>query len=198
MLAVLPFKHLGRSEDAYFTDGVTEELTHRLASLPGIGVISRTSADQYKGTSKGLRQVADELGVQYVLEGSVEWDSPTIGNTRRLRVTPHLVRVRDDRQVWAERYDAPATDVFTVQGDIAGRVADALDVALRAPARRALSDRPTDNLDAWGFYVRAKELSPQLDMETRRGAVSLLERAIALDPHFGYAIASASGCRMHI
>lgn len=100
MLAVLPFKNLGSPEDAYFADGVTEEVTSRLAMLSGLGVISRTSADQYANSTKPLKVIARELGADYVLEGSVRLDRPDKG-PGRVRVTPQLIRVSDDTHLWS-------------------------------------------------------------------------------------------------
>src|SRR5207245_5025329 len=94
MLAVLPFANLGPPEDAYFADGVTEEITARLATLPGLGVISRTSAIQYKNSPKPLKQIGQELGVGYVVEGTIRWER--VGGSSRVRVTPQLIRVADD------------------------------------------------------------------------------------------------------
>src|SRR6266566_4905024 len=95
MMAVLPFQNLGSADDDYFADGITEEITARLASLSGLGVISRTSAIQYKNTKETLRQIGQELGVQYVLEGTIRWERAP-GNASRVRVTPQLIRVADD------------------------------------------------------------------------------------------------------
>jgi adenylate cyclase len=132
MLAVLPFKTVGHPEDGYFADGVTEEITSRLASLRGLGVISRTSTDQYRTSNKPLREIARELGVQYVLEGSVRWERPG-GGARHVRVTPQLIRVSDDSHLWAQRYDADADSVLAAQGDIAEQVTAAVAVTMRAP-----------------------------------------------------------------
>jgi eukaryotic-like serine/threonine-protein kinase len=104
-LAVLPFKNLGPSADQYFADGLTEEVTSRLASLHGLGVISRTSSERYRGSTKPLRQIASELGANYVLEGSVRWEKAAGGGSR-IRVTPQLIRVYDDVHLWADRFDA--------------------------------------------------------------------------------------------
>src|SRR6266850_5181400 len=98
-----------------------------LAQLSGLGVIARTSATQYKGAHKSIRQIGAELGVNYVLEGSVRWEKPP-GGRSRVRVAPQLIRVSDETHVWAQPYDAVLADVFSVQGTIAERVAEALDV----------------------------------------------------------------------
>src|SRR5256886_10958195 len=100
MLVVLPFANLGRPEDEYFADGVTEELTARLAGLHGLGVIGRTSAVQYKKTTKTIPQIGQALGVAYIPEGTVRWEKPSQGPSRR-QVTPHLIRGSDASHGWA-------------------------------------------------------------------------------------------------
>ena len=189
-LAVLPFKHLGRPEDAYFTDGVTEEITSRLASLSGLGVISRTSADQYRASAKSLRQIAEELGATYVLEGSVRWERAP-GGIDRVRVTPQLIRVRDDNHLWAARYDAELSDMFAMQSRIAESVARELTVALASGERLHMDARPTDNLAAYDSYMRGEQLRTHeatSQVALTRGA-KLLGEAGAADPRFALAFA---------
>src|SRR2546422_2607430 len=138
MLVVLPFVNLGSSEDEYFADGITEELTARLAAIHGFGVISRTSAVHYRKTDKPLKQIGQELGVTYVLEGTIRTERAS-GRAHRVRVTPQLIRVSDDTHLWAEIYDEALADVFQVQSSIASRVAAALNVALLEPERRGVA-----------------------------------------------------------
>lgn len=126
-LVVLPFENLGPAADEYFADGVTEEITSRLAEIPGLGVISRGSAVNYKGTTKDLPTIAAELDVDYVLEGTVRWDRTPEGQNR-VRVTVQLIRVDDDTNVWTERYDAVLSEILSVQSDIAEEVAQALEI----------------------------------------------------------------------
>jgi TolB-like protein len=188
-LVVLPFQNLGPSEHEYFADGIAEEITSRLAVIAGLGVISRTSAIQYKGTDKTLQQIAQDLDVDYVLEGTILWqerpDAPS-----RVRVTPQLIRVSDDTHVWAERYDAVLADIFEVQSSIARQVIEALNVALLEPDRERLETRPTDNLEAYDYYLRGNDyavrsISPR-DLEA---AIRLYGRAVELDPRFAAALA---------
>src|SRR5206468_11391565 len=113
-LVVLPFENLGPPNDEYFADGMTEEVTARLAVLHGLRVIGRTSASRYKNTTKTIPQIGQDLGVDYVLEGSVRWDKAPRGPSR-VRVTPQLIRVSDASHVWAHVYDAVLADVFAVQ-----------------------------------------------------------------------------------
>jgi eukaryotic-like serine/threonine-protein kinase len=195
MLAVLPFENLGQPEDQFFADGVTEELTSRLASLHELGVISRTSSNQYRKTTKSLKQIGQELGVQYVLEGSVRWEK-TASGAGRIRVTPQLIRVSDDSHVWSERYDAAALDIFTVQGDVAEKVTRALDVTFGGGEQAQLTVKPTANFDAYAAYLRAQQFAEQVfEPAMLDSAIALDEKAIALDPKFALAYASLARVR---
>jgi TolB-like protein/Tfp pilus assembly protein PilF len=193
MLVVLPFENLGAPEDEYFADGITEEITSRLAALQGLGVISRTSAFQYKGAGKNIKQIGEELGVGYVLEGTVRWDRATEGESH-IRVTPQLIRVSDDTHLWSERYDRKLENIFVVQSQIAERVIDQLDVALLGDEREILTDRPTDNMEAYQAYLRGLEHMnrPGYGEESARAAVQMFERAVALDPNFALAYTGLS------
>ncbi|MEE9207450.1 MAG: hypothetical protein V3U67_03605, partial [Gemmatimonadota bacterium] len=196
MLAVLPFENLGLPEDEYFADGMTEEIISRLAMVHGLGVISRTSAITYKNTDKPLRQIGEELGVEYVLEGTVRWEKPAEGGPSRVRITPQLVRVSDDTHLWADRYDRVLAGVFEIQTDIAEHVIQALEVALLEPERRGLEARPTENLEAYDYYLRGLTYARRRlrRIEDRRLAVEMFERAVELDPNYveGYAALSRS------
>ena len=156
MLAVLPFKNMGAPGDQYFADGLTEEITSRLAGVSDLGVVSRTSTDPYKGTNKSIRQIGQELGVGYILEGSVRWEKSPGGGSR-VRVTPQLIRVADDRHLWTDRYDAELADVFQVQSSIAERVTSAMNLALDPSEKRTINERPTENTEAYDFYLRGIE-----------------------------------------
>jgi len=155
MLAVLPFKNLGAAQDEYFAEGITDEITTCLAGLSGLGIISRTSSAQYKNTGKSLKQIGKELGVEYVLEGTVRWEEKDQGN--RVRINPQLVRVSDDSHLWANSFDAVLTDVFDVQSAIAQKVAAALDVALLQPEQEVLSRKTKVDAGAYDYYLRGKQ-----------------------------------------
>ncbi len=193
MLAVLPFENLGRPEDEYFARGLAEEITSRLAKVQGLGIISRTSASQYGETDKTVRQIGRELGVDYVLEGSVRWE----GSGGGIRVTPQLVRVSDDRQLWSERYDARLAKVFEVQATIAEQVARSLDLAITGPERQALAARPTENLEAYAYYLRGNDyLIGSWGEDKRLGiAMEMYAKAVELDP--GFALAHARLSQAH-
>jgi serine/threonine-protein kinase len=196
MLAVLPFKNLGQPADQYFADGLTEEITTRLAGLSSLGVISRTSADQYRGTTKSLKEIGQELGVGYVLEGSVRWERSGNG-PGQVRVTPQLIQVSDDSHLWADRYDAELTEVFRIQTSIAEQVTSALDVALHPPERAALAPPVTSNAEAYVLYLRGNEYAGRTwQREEVTNALQFYQRAVALDPSF--AAAQARLARTHL
>jgi TolB-like protein/Tfp pilus assembly protein PilF len=190
MLVVLPFNNLGPPEDEYFADGITEEITNRLSALSGLGVISRTSAVQYKNTNKTIRAIGEELGVDYVLEGAVRWNRSVEGRGR-VRITPQLIRTSDDTHLWADSYDRIIEDIFSIQSEIAEKVASQLDLTVLEPERRALNAKPTDNLEAYDYYLQGRKhefqgWSNSDPQEFQRG-IELLEKAIELDPEFAYA-----------
>ena len=198
MLVVLPFENLGRPDDEYFADGMTEEVTARLAGLHGLRVVGRTSARQYKKTTKTIPQIGQDLGVDYVLEGSVRWDKPPRGPSR-VRVTPQLIRVSDASHVWAHVYDAVLADVFAVQSNIARQVAETLDVTLLAPERQALDAKPTTNLEAYDYYLRGKDYQArQLDDEDAHLAVRMYQRAVQLDPTFVLAYGALTRAHLNL
>ncbi len=187
MMVVLPFENLGAPEDEYFAAGMTEEITSRLASVSSLGVISRNSAMRYAGTDKTLQQIGEELGVGYILEGTVRWAKGAQGS--RVRITPQLIRVSDDTQLWSAAYDRVIDDVFEVQSEIASQVIEQLGVTLLEPERRALEARPTENLEAYQAYLKARQQRepPGSPAEWDRLVVRLLERAVDLDPAFAEA-----------
>jgi TolB-like protein len=189
MLAVLPFENLGAPEDEYFADGITDEITTSLARLSGLGVISRTSAMQYKDTDKSLRQIGKELKVDCVLEGTISWDKS--GDNNRVRINPQLIRVDDDVHLWANRYDAVLTDVFALQSTIAREVAAALDVALLQSEQDALTDRPDVDPAAYDYYLRGKQFFSvaRYHQKELRTAEKMQLKAIELAPRFAPAYA---------
>jgi serine/threonine-protein kinase len=193
MIVVLPFENLGAPEDEYFADGMTEEITSRLAAVSGLGVISRTSAMQYKENRPSLKQVGEELGVDYVLEGTVRWEKPNEGPTR-VRVTPELIRVSDDVYLWSERYDRTLEEIFAVQSAVAEEVIDRVGVQLLSGERTAIEARPTENLDAYEAYLRGlnRRFDPDYSESNFRMAAQMFERAIQLDPEFALAHAQLS------
>jgi TolB-like protein/Flp pilus assembly protein TadD len=192
VLAVLPFKNLGDPADQYFADGLTEELTSRMAALGGLRVISRTSTEQYRGSPKSLREIGAELGAGYVLEGSVRWERGA-GGHGRVRVTPRLIAVVQDSPLWGEEYEVELTEVFRVQSEIAERVTSALDLALRMPAPASLAAAGTATPEAYDFYLRGNDYAARSYSRSNvEAAVDLYRRAVALDSEFAPAWARLS------
>ena len=188
MIVVLPFENLGPPEDEYFAEGMTDEVASRLASVAGLGVISRTSAMQYKSDRPPLGQIAADLGVDYVLEGSVRWERDPSGKGR-VGIIPQLIRTADDTQQWSGRYVRVLDDIFAVQGEIAEEVIRELQLAIGEPARQAMKEEPTENLEAYHSYLRAMEYrrAPDFSLSGLELAAQLLERAVELDPEFARA-----------
>jgi non-specific serine/threonine protein kinase len=198
-LAVLPFENLGAPEDEYFADGITDEIISKLAVMPGLSVISRTSAKLYKNTDKGLREIGQELGADYVLEGTIRWDKR--GEREKVRITPQLINVSDDVHLWAENYEREIEEIFAVQADIASQIAEALDITLLASERQILEARPTENLDAYQAYLRGLDYGWTLGgtKENIQLAIQMFERGVTLDPEFalGFAALSKAHSLMH-
>ncbi|TDI11821.1 MAG: hypothetical protein E2P04_07130, partial [Acidobacteria bacterium] len=195
MLVVLPFENVGAPEDEYFADGITEEITSRLLSLEGLGIISRSSAMHYKENRPALSQIGKELGVDYILDGTVRWQRSTSG-PGRVRVTPQLIRVSDDTQMWSEVYDRVLADVFEVQSDIAQQVSRQLGSTLTRPQLQTLEARSTDNMEAYDFYLQGNDYlnrSRNLHNEgDAHRAAQLYRQALDLDPLFALAHAKSS------
>ena len=188
-VAVLPFENIGAPEDEYFADGITDEVRGKLAALPSLQVTASNSSSQYKKTTASPQQIGQELGVQYLLVGKVRWEGGT-GAERRVRVSPELVQVATGSTRWQQPFDAPLTDVFQVQADIAGRVAEALNVVLDASERRSLAARPTENLDAYDAFLKgdaASEHLSTLEGPKLQRAAGFYQRAIELDSTFAQA-----------
>ena len=193
-LAVLPFENLGRPEDEYFTDGLTDAVRGKLTEVPGLQVIARSSSSQYKRTSKSPQQIGRELGVEYLLTGTVRREQEG-GGPSRVQVSPELVQVSTAAARWQAPFEAPLTDVFQVQGQIAGRVAVALGVALGAGERERFSERPTQNLAAYDAFLRGEEAvggNTTLDPVALRRARDYYEQAVRLDSSFALAWAQLS------
>jgi serine/threonine protein kinase/tetratricopeptide (TPR) repeat protein len=191
MTVVFPFANLGPPEDEYFAAGMAEEISSRLATIKNLGVISRTSATQYDRTGKTMKQIAEDLGVDYVLEGTVRWAKQN--ETSRVRITPQLIRVSDDTQVWSETFDREIDDIFQIQTDIATRVIDQLGVTLLGSERESIAGAPTENIEAYQLLLQARNLTPTGNFAEEEAAKrELLEKATQLDPTFAEAWAELS------
>ncbi|HCP90493.1 MAG TPA: hypothetical protein DIT76_00365 [Spartobacteria bacterium] len=187
-IAVLPFENLSANqENAFFADGVQNEILTDLAKIADLKVISRTSVMQYKNaTARNVREIAQQLGVAYVLEGTVQRAA------NRVRVTAQLIDARTDAHRWAQQYDRPIDDVFAMQSEIAKTIADQLQVRLSPNEKAAIDVRPTRDLEAFDIYLQAKELINTFHdtpdwKETLLKAVRLLDEAISRDGNFALA-----------
>jgi serine/threonine-protein kinase len=198
-VAVLPFENLGDSENLYFADGITDEVRGKLATLPAMRVVARSSSIEYRHTGKSIRNVGNELGVQYLLTGTVRWEKGSGGT--RVRVSPELVDVVTEDTRWQQSFEAPLTDVFRVQADVAAAVAAALGVALGAGQHKELVERPTENVAAYDAYLKGQEASQDMSIDdpgTLRQAAGFYERATALDTTFALAWAQLARARAYL
>ncbi len=195
MLVVLPFENLGPPEEAYFAAGMTEEITSRLAAVRGLGVISRTSAAQYNRTGKTIKQIASDFGVDYVLDGTVRWNRGAGEN--KVRITPQLIGVSDDTQLWSERYDRVIDDIFVVQSEIAAQVVQKLGVTLLVDDPQNIKAKATENLKAYDYYLRGNDYTTrQANRKDAEIAVQMYEKAVELDSNFAVAYAALSRARL--
>jgi adenylate cyclase len=189
-LAVLPFQNLtGDAEQEYFVDGMVEEITTAIARLPWLFVIARNSAFTYKGKPVDVKQVARELGVRYVLEGSVR----KAGN--RVRITGQLIDTTTGAHIWADRFDGALDDIFELQDQVASSVAGAIEPKLRQTEIERTSRKPTGNLTAYDLYLRALAQSYRFTEESFAEAVVLARQALAIDPAYPAAAAMVGWCR---
>ena len=189
-IAVLPFENLSSDkENAYFADGIQDEILTRLSKIATLKVISRTSTQKYKSAPDNLREIGQQLSVANILEGSVQ----KIGNSAHINV--QLIRVATDEHLWAESYNRKLDDIFAVEGEVAGAIAAQLNAKLSGNERQELAVRPTKNPDAYDAYLRG--LAFQGDVDDFRGSllksIEAFEGAVRLDPEF--ALAWAHLCR---
>jgi serine/threonine protein kinase len=186
-IAVLPFENLSRDpENAFFTNGVQDEILTDLARIGDLKVISRTSVMPYKsGVARNLRKISQQLGAAHVVEGSVQRS----GN--RVRVNAQLIDARADRHLWAQTYDRDLADVFAIQTEIAQQIADQLQAKLSPAEKAAIEERPTADPVAYAYYTQAKAIGDVADWEgwekSSKRAVELLEKATQRDPNFALA-----------
>jgi eukaryotic-like serine/threonine-protein kinase len=186
-LAVLPFENMGDTSDAYFADGITDAVRGKLTGLPGIEVIGLASSGQYRKTTKTPQQIGEELGVRYLLIGRVHWARGP-GGASRVQVSPELVETETAASKWQQPFDAPLTDVFQVQADIASKVVQALQVALSPEAKKSIEANPTKDLVAYDSYLRGMALmrsgnSPPI----LRRSIGAFKEAIARDSNLALA-----------
>jgi TolB-like protein/class 3 adenylate cyclase len=190
-LVVLPFQNMsGDPEQEYFVDGMVEEITTAIARLPWLFAIARNSAFTYKGRAVDVKQVAQELGVRYVLEGSVR----KAGN--RVRIAGQLIDTTTGAHIWAARFDGALDDIFELQDQVASSVAGAIEPKLRQSEIERASRKPSANLTAYDLYLRALAQSYRYTDEAFAEAVVLAREALAIDPSYTPAAAMVGWCRM--
>ncbi len=187
-IAVLPFENLSAdAENAYFADGIQDDILTNLAKISDLKVISRTSVMGYRGQTHSAREIGKDLGVGAVLEGSVRRD----GN--RVRLNVQLIDTKTDQHLWAEDYDRELTDVFAIQTDLAEKIAEELQAKLSPTERAQIMRKPTDNGEAYLAFVQASSWHSSLDdFGKLKEAEQLYQRAIQLDPQFALALANLS------
>src|SRR5215475_445321 len=187
-IAVLPFENLSdERENAYFADGIQDDVLTNLSKIGDLKVISRTSVMPYRGKGSNVREIGKALGVGAILEGSVR----RVGN--RVRVNVQLINTENDQHIWAEDYDRDLTDVFVIQTDLAQKIATELRAKLSPSEKAQMERRPTENGEAYLAFVQAHNLSCAVeDLTKLKQSEQLYQRAIELDPNFALALARYS------
>jgi TolB-like protein/Tfp pilus assembly protein PilF len=181
-IAVLPFENLsGNPENAYFTDGIQEEILMRLAKIADLKVVSRTSTVRYKRSPDNLREIATQLGVANVLEGSVQRTAD------RVHVNVQLIKAASDAHLWAEAYDRKLTDIFAVESEIAKTIADTLQAKLTGSERTAIAAQPTQNTEAYQLYLKGRFFWNKRTGQNLNKAADYFNQAIAADPKYALA-----------
>jgi len=194
-IAVLPFENRSRDPDnAYFADGIQDEILTRLSKIADLKVISRTSTQHYKSAPENLLEIARQLGVAHILEGSVQKSGDAV------RVNVQLIKAANDSHLWADTFDRKLVDIFGVESEIAKAIADALQAKLTGSEQRALAVKPTNNSDAYDAYLRglALEARTTTSPDDSEKAVGFYERAVRLDPAFALAWARLSRTNAHV
>src|SRR2546429_833888 len=183
-IAVLPFDNLSRDPDnAYFAEGVQDEILTRLAKVADLKVISRTSTQRFKSAPADLREIAKQLGVTHILEGSVQKAGDSV------RVNVQLINALTDAHLWADTYDRQLTDIFAIESEIAKNVAENLKARLNVRAEEVLAARPTENPEAHELYLKGRYLWNRRNTASLRKAGDYFQQAIDLDPNYALAYA---------
>src|SRR6266849_1132929 len=183
-IAVLPFDNLSRDPDnAYFAEGIQDEILARLSKIADLKVISRTSTQKYKSAPSNLREIAQQLGVSNILEGSVQKSADQV------RVKVQLINALTDAHLWSDIYDRKLTDIFAVESDIAKTIADTLQAKLTGAEKQMISGRPTSDTAAYELYLKGRSLWGKRGGDNLRQAIAFYEQAIARDPSYAPAYA---------
>ena len=185
MIVVLPFENLGSPDDDYFAQGMREEISNKLGSFTTLGVISRTSAEKFAKANRTTKEIGKELGVDYILEGTVQW-AKYKDKASRVRIIPQLIKVSDDVNVWSDSYDRVVNDVFDIQNEIAQNVVDKIGANILS--RKLSGPPPTTNIDAYDYYLKALKFhyGPSTGANIKT-CVKLYQKALELDPNFAAA-----------
>jgi adenylate cyclase len=188
-IAVLPFTNMsGDPEQEYFSDGITEDIITDLSKISALFVVARNTAFTYKGKPRTVQEVGQELGVQFLLKGSVR----KAGS--RVRVTGQLVSTEDGDHVWAERFDRDLTDIFSIQDEITHAIVEQLKVKLLPQERNSIEQTPTDNVEAYTYYLRGRQFLHRHSKSYYHLARRMFAKAIELDPRYARAYAGIADC----
>jgi adenylate cyclase len=188
-IAVLPFVNMsGDPEQDYFSDGITEDIITDLSKVSGLSVVARNTAFTYKGKPVKVPEVAKELGVDFVVEGSVR----KAGS--RVRVTGQLINGKDDRHIWADRYDRDLTDIFAIQDEITHAIVEQLKVKLLPQEKKSIAQAPTDNVEAYTYYLRGRQFIQRHSKANYQLARRMFVKAAELDPVYARAYAGIADC----
>jgi adenylate cyclase len=188
-IAVLPFINMsGDPEQEYFSDGITEDIITDLSKVSGLSVVARNTVFTYKGKPVKVPEVARELGVEFVVEGSVR----KAGS--RVRVTGQLINGKDDRHVWADRYDRDLTDIFAIQDEITHAIVEQLKVKLLPQEKKSIAQAPTDNVEAYTYYLRGRQFMQRHSKSNYQLARRMFAKAVELDSLYARAYAGIADC----
>ena len=192
-IAVLPFENMSSDpEQEYFSDGITEDIITDLSKIPDLMVIARNSTFAYKGRHVSLREIGRDLGVRYVLEGSVRKAG------ERVRITAQLIDATNESHVWAERYDGALDNIFSLQDLVTGEIVAALKPQLRAPNRMVATNRNELSVEAYDHVLRARQYFFRFTREANSAARAEIEKAIAIDPEYAEGVALMAECHLQI
>tara|TARA_Y100001970_G_scaffold292294_1_gene432968 strand:+ start:5225 stop:7168 length:1944 start_codon:yes stop_codon:yes gene_type:complete len=188
-IAVLPFDNFSKDKnDEYLSDGITEDITMNLAKVKELTVISRTSVMKYKGSIKNAKEIAEELSVKYILEGSIR----KIGE--RVRIVGQLIDAVNDKHIWSDSYDREMADIFDIQADVSKEIANAMEAELTENTLSQLEAIPTNNMDAYILYQRARSYYGMYTRDGNETSINLLNEALAIDKNYALAYAGLADC----
>ncbi len=192
-IAVLPFNNMsGDSEQEYFSDGITEDIITDLSKVSGLSVVARHTAFTYKNKPVNVQEVGRELGVAYVLEGSVRKSGA------RVRVTGQLISSMDGNHVWADRFDRELTDIFAIQDEITHAIVEQLKVKLHPQERKSIAQAPTDNIEAYTYYLKGRDFLNRRSKRYLQLARQMFAKAVELDPMYARAYAGMADCDSYL